>query len=88
MTRETKEEKAGFLFQTVDRFLNERINLVLGELKQNSNLDKETIANLLLEVYNRSATQTKVLYPCPMCHNLQTDCIACDLLVEEIESYK
>ena len=50
MTRETKEEKAGFLFQTVDRFLNERINLVLGELKQNSNLDKETIANLLLEV--------------------------------------
>lgn len=88
MNRETKEEKSGFLFKTVDKFFNDKIELICGELKPDSKLNKQSIGNLLLEVYNRSSTQTKILYPCPICHNLQDDCMACDLLVEEIESYK
>ncbi len=88
MKRTDLQEKAAFLFETVDNFFNDKIELILGELKPNSHLDKDAIANLLLEVYNRSATQTKFLYPCPICHNLENDCVACDLLVNEIEYYK
>ncbi len=84
----TKEEKAAFLFQSIDKFFNDKIELILGELKPNSKIGKDDVANLLLEVYNRSSTQTKALFPCPMCHNLKDDCMACDLLVQEIESYK
>lgn len=88
MTRETKEEKAAFLFQTFDKFFNDRIELIIGELKPNSKLNKDSVANLLLEIFNRSSTQTKALFPCPMCQNLKTDCMVCDLLVHEIDSYK
>ena len=88
MTNEVKEQKTTFLFQTLDTFLNEKINLIAGELKEDSTLDKESIAKLLLEVFNRSSIHTKILFPCPMCHNLQTDCIACDLLIQETQSYK
>jgi len=88
MNTETKDEKAAFLFETVGDFLNSKIETILSELRPDSNLDKDAVANILLEVYNRSSTQTKALYPCPMCQNLKTDCIACDLLIEEIESYK
>lgn len=88
MKLETKQEKAEFLFKSVDKFFNDKIELILTELKPNSKLDKDAIATLLLEVYNRSSTQTKALFPCPMCHNLKEDCIVCDLLVQEINSYK
>lgn len=88
MTNEVKEEKTAFLFQTLDKFINEKINLIVGELKEDSSLDKEAVAKLLLEVFNRSSTHTKILFPCPMCHNQQTDCLACDLLIEETQSYK
>jgi hypothetical protein len=88
MTINTKNEKAAFLFETVDQFFNDKIQLILGELKPGSSLTKDSIGNMLLEIYNRSSTQTKVSYPCPACHNLKTDCMICDLLVDEIESYK
>ncbi|MDV3950536.1 hypothetical protein CMT75_18640 [Elizabethkingia anophelis] len=88
MNTETKNEKASFLFETIDDFFKSNIKLIADELKPNSKLDETAVMNILLDVYNRGATQTKVLYPCPMCQNLQTDCIACNLLVEEINSYK
>ena len=88
MTNKTKDQKSAFLFQTIDKFFNDKIELILAELKPDSKLEKKDIANLLLEVYNRSSTQTKVLYPCPICYNLEEDCGVCDLLVKEIESYK
>lgn len=88
MTIKTKEEKAAFLFEAVDRFFDDKIQLIVGELKPGSSLTKDSIGNMLLEIYNRSSTQTKALYPCPACQNLKTDCMICDLLLEEIESYK
>ncbi len=88
MNTETKQKKTAFLFETLDAFFNSKIELILNELKPDSNLDKDAVANILLEVYNRSSTQTKILFPCPMCQNLQTDCIACDMLVKEVETYK
>lgn len=88
MKREKLQEKAAFLFETLDDFFDEKIELIFAELKSDSKLDKDAIANLLLEFYNRGSTQSKYLYPCPMCHNLQDDCISCDLLVKEIETYK
>lgn len=88
MKRQELQNNAAFLFETIDQFFNEKIELIQKELKPDSKLDKEAIANILLEVYNRSSTQTKFSYPCPMCNNLKDECIICDLLVEEIQSYK
>ncbi len=46
MTNEVKEEKTAFLFQTLDKFINEKINLIVGELKEDSSLDKEVAKKL------------------------------------------
>lgn len=88
MKRNDLQNKAEFLFKTFDEFFNAKVDLILGELKDTSNLNKATISELLLEVHNRSATITKYTYPCPFCHNLEDNCVACDSLVREIESYK
>ena len=46
MTNEVKEEKTAFLFQTLDKFINEKINLIVGELKEDSSLAKEVAKKL------------------------------------------
>lgn len=88
MKRNDLQNKAAFLFETFGEFFNAKVELILGELKETSKLNKDSISELLLEVGNRSATQTKYTYPCPFCHNLEDNCVACDSLVREIDSYK
>ncbi|WP_159479788.1 hypothetical protein [Chryseobacterium sp. 18068] len=88
MKRNDLQNKAAFLFETFNEFFNAKVDLIFAELKENSTLNKDSISELLLDVHNRSATITKYSYPCHFCHNLEDNCVACDLLVKEIESYK
>lgn len=88
MKRDDLQNKAAFLFETFNEFFNAKVDFILSELKENSTLNRNSISDLLLEVHNRSGTMTKYSYPCHFCHNLVDNCVACDLLVEEINSYK
>lgn len=88
MTREEKIKKGMFLFENLNSDITKTAQSILSELKPDSSLNEDKIINILLEYYNRGATQTKFVFPCPMCHDSTSNCPACNELMEELENYK
>lgn len=88
MTREEKIEKGRFMFEEFNSDMKNTAKTILAELKPGTSLDEEKIINILLEYYNRGGTQTKLLYPCPLCNDRKGNCVACDELIKEVETFK
>lgn len=88
MTREEKIEKGKFMFEEFGSDMTNTAKTILAELKPGTSLDEEKIINILLEYYNRGGTQTKLLYPCPLCNDSKGNCVACDELMEEVNYFK
>lgn len=88
MTRDEKILKGKFLFEDFNINVLNTAQTILKELKPDSSLNEEKIINILLEYYNLGGTQTKLLYPCPLCNDSNGNCLACDELMSEIEYYQ
>lgn len=88
MTREEKIEKGKFMFEEFGSDMTNTAKIILAELKPGTSLDEEKIITILLEYYNRGGTQTKLLYPCPLCNDSKGSCVACDELIEEVNYFR
>ncbi|NJM80981.1 MAG: hypothetical protein HC854_17705 [Flavobacterium sp.] len=88
MKRIERNEKTKHIFLDFQEYVMNQSRLIINELKEDTSLDEEAVINILLDFYNRGATQTKLLYPCIMCNNSDIDCLACNELIKEVESYK
>ena len=88
MTNKNLQEKKIKFFSSSEKFFKKQSKILINELKKDSSLKEDDVIKILLEFYNRGATQTKLLYPCYMCQNQQNECIACNELVKELDSYK
>lgn len=88
MTRDEKIVKGKFLFEDFGTDVTNTAQTILKELKPDTSLNEEKIINILLEYYNRGGTQTKLLYPCPLCNDSKGNCVACDEVMKEVEYYE